>query len=417
MDSLISEISRVAPVNYQETGLQSASHPLSKLFFDPNGFREKFDDPSLIWAIDLCPPPHEEYTRVLKLSESTIRNGYQWGQLVQLSHRYFSEIFTGDPDRSDVVVLFTPTGTSANRLCTTPVLNSDSSMVVNRISHAVEREAGAVASQTGSTLHILPTSDLIDPRFLDTWLTKRFSEYWITQPPRVVGITNPMEDGSIYTENHLRALGAVCKKHGVLLQVDGVRLFLAAAALGCTLKELTTDVGVDMLALGGSKCGMYHAEAAVFLPSFFQQYQKSHLFSPTSHTWQRMRSYLKREGNLVAQSEGAAAQFIRAFIEDFGIQLGRNINKAAVLLANGLETIPECTVVNKVETNVVLASLSPNLFEYLNLKYREMKTTEEASPARPDDIVVRFVTNHATTEKDISDTITYLRKYVPKLEH
>jgi threonine aldolase len=51
----------------------------------------------------------------------------------------------------------------------------------------------------------------------------------------------------------------------MVVHVDGARLSNAAAALGVGLAEFTTDAGVDLLSLGGTKNGAMGAEAIVVL--------------------------------------------------------------------------------------------------------------------------------------------------------
>ena len=50
----------------------------------------------------------------------------------------------------------------------------------------------------------------------------------------------------------------------MLLHVDGARLANAAASLGVSLRELTTDAGVDAVSFGGTKNGLVFGEAVVF---------------------------------------------------------------------------------------------------------------------------------------------------------
>ncbi|CWB30145.1 Low specificity L-threonine aldolase [Streptococcus pneumoniae] len=47
--------------------------------------------------------------------------------------------------------------------------------------------------------------------------------------------------------------------------MDGARIANAAASLGLPLRAFTTDVGVDVLSLGGTKNGALLAEAVVVL--------------------------------------------------------------------------------------------------------------------------------------------------------
>ena len=46
--------------------------------------------------------------------------------------------------------------------------------------------------------------------------------------------------------------------------MDGARIANACASLGCTLKEMTVQCGVDVLSFGGTKNGLMFGEALVF---------------------------------------------------------------------------------------------------------------------------------------------------------
>ena len=47
------------------------------------------------------------------------------------------------------------------------------------------------------------------------------------------------------------------------MHVDGTRLGNAAVALGVPMSAMTTDLGVDVISLGGTKNGLLGAEAVV----------------------------------------------------------------------------------------------------------------------------------------------------------
>jgi threonine aldolase len=63
----------------------------------------------------------------------------------------------------------------------------------------------------------------------------------------------------------LLAIRDFCRRHDLYLHMDGARLCNAAAALGVSLREISTDVGVDVLSFGGTKNGLMIGEAVVFL--------------------------------------------------------------------------------------------------------------------------------------------------------
>lgn len=380
---------------------------LSSLLFDPEAFRAAFEEPSLVWAIDVDAPPHPEYWRVNEWADRSLTNSYQWDLLCARARREFARVFSGDPDASDVLVVFAPSGTAANRLTTTAVLNQGSGLVVNDTAHCVEREGGSVPAQTGSTLYVVPTNGArLTADGVDLFIRERKRKFWITQQPLVLSITNPAEDGTMYRPEEVHALAEVAHSHGMLLQMDGARLFHAAASSGISLKQFTTDLGVDMLALGGSKVGMYKAEAAVFLPGFFAQCGKTHLYKDAISGWNQMRSHLKRHGNLMAQSAGVAAQFLRAFEQDFGLELSRRTVAQAQKLAAAIKEIPGYTLFRPVDTNVVLVAMSSTRHELLGAKFGELMVWKELPN---DEVVVRFISNYSTTDDQIDSTVKFLR--------
>lgn len=64
--------------------------------------------------------------------------------------------------------------------------------------------------------------------------------------PLAVSMTQSTELGTLYTPDELRAICDFCHKNGMAVHLDGARLANAAAALGVSLREITTDVGVDI---------------------------------------------------------------------------------------------------------------------------------------------------------------------------
>src|SRR6185312_6859439 len=70
---------------------------------------------------------------------------------------------------------------------------------------------------------------------------------------------------TLYTPDEVRALCDFAHRHDMTVHMDGSRLWNAAAALGLPFREFTTDAGVDILSLGGTKNGLLGTEAVVVL--------------------------------------------------------------------------------------------------------------------------------------------------------
>lgn len=84
-----------------------------------------------------------------------------------------------------------------------------------------------------------------------------------TVQPKLVYISQPTENGALYSKEELSSLHDVCKKYGLLLFADGARL-------GYGLSSPKSDVELsdmanfcDAFTIGGTKCGALFGEAAV----------------------------------------------------------------------------------------------------------------------------------------------------------
>ncbi|MFJ3402674.1 threonine aldolase family protein [Promicromonospora sp. NPDC090134] len=84
--------------------------------------------------------------------------------------------------------------------------------------------------------------------------------------PAVLSLTQVTELGTVYSVADLKLLADTAHAAGLRVHVDGSRLANAAATLGVGLREITTDVGVDIVSLGAAKNGGMLGEAVVVLP-------------------------------------------------------------------------------------------------------------------------------------------------------
>lgn len=80
--------------------------------------------------------------------------------------------------------------------------------------------------------------------------------------PKLVYISFPTEQGTLYSKRELRAISEVCKKYGMYLFVDGARMGygLGAEDNDLTLKDFAELT--DVFYIGGTKCGALFGEAS-----------------------------------------------------------------------------------------------------------------------------------------------------------
>ena len=125
-------------------------------------------------------------------------------------------------------------------------------------------EGGAPEVMGGIKLLTVPTPDgKLTPELVARRIVRIGDEHVVQ--PGVVSVTQSTELGTLYSIEELRALGEQAHAHGMLFHIDGSRLANAAASLDCELRAITTDVGADVVSLGGTKIGMLAAEAVIVL--------------------------------------------------------------------------------------------------------------------------------------------------------
>jgi threonine aldolase len=239
-------------------------------------------------------------------------------------------------------------------------------------------ECGAPERVAGLKLLPVDTPDgkltpaLVEPRLV------RFGDEHAVQP-RVVSITQSTELGTLYTLDEIRALADQAHGHGMLLHVDGARLANAAAALGVSLRELTTDVGVDAVSFGGTKNGLLLGEAVVFLGAGLGDEV----------------AYLRKQSmQLASKMRFIAAQFEALLSGDLWLRTASHANAMAELLAAAVEGIEGVTLTQKVEANAVFAVLPPDVAEALQQRWRFYVWDETTGE-------VRWMCSWDTTPEDV----------------
>ncbi len=172
-----------------------------------------------------------------------------------------------------IEVFFVYGGTGANVLAIHAVTESYHSVICAESAHINVDECGAPEKFTGCKLLTVRTADG-KLRAEDVHPFMRGLGVEHHAQPRVVSITQATELGTVYRPEEIRALADTVHEYGMVLHMDGARIANAAVSLGCGLKAITADVGVDLLSFGGTKNGLLGGEALVFFrPEFAQDFR------------------------------------------------------------------------------------------------------------------------------------------------
>ncbi len=284
-------------------------------------------------------------------------------------------------------IFFVYNGTAANILGLKTVTNSFHSILCSEIAHINVHECCGPEHFIGCKLTVIPTSTgKITPKLIEPHLMER-GDIHMAQP-RVVSITQATEYGTVYSPAEIQRLADFCHEHRLLLHMDGARLCNAAAFLETTLRELTGDVGVDVLSFGGTKNGLMFGEAVVF---FNKKYAENFEF-------------IRKQGmQLASKMRFISVQFDALMTNDLWLRNAQHANKMAQLLAHELKQIPSIQITQKVQANMVFAILPKKIISALQKRYFFHMLNKHTSE-------VRFVCSFETKENDVLHLVKTLNK-------
>lgn len=232
-------------------------------------------------------------------------------------------------------------GTAANVLAAHAVCKPWEAVICTTNAHLHRDECGAAESVAGiKLLTVEAPGARITPEIAARAIVAVGDEHAVQA--RLLSITQCTELGTVYRPDEIRALADFAHSHDLLLHVDGARLFNAACSLGVEPGAFTTDAGVDVLSLGGTKAGLLGAEAVVFLRP------------DVSDGFRFLR---KQTMQLGSKMRFASAQLIALLEGRLWERTAGNGNAMAARLAAAVAEVPGVTVTQPVESNSVFAVL------------------------------------------------------------
>jgi threonine aldolase len=277
-------------------------------------------------------------------------------------------------------------GTGANVVALTSVLPRWGAVVTATSAHIHTDEAGAPERMTGLKLLTVPTTDgKLTPELVahEAW---GWGDEHRAQP-LAVSITQATELGTVYTPDEVKAVCDFAHQRGMVVHMDGARLWNAAASLGVGFREFTTDAGVDILSLGGTKNGLLGAEAVVVL-------------DPDRATG--LVFLRKMTMQLSSKMRFASAQLLALFDDDLGLRSAAHANAMAQRLRTALEAdaaLGELAFTQDTQANAIFATVPNDVAD----RIRERARFYDWDRARGE---VRWMTAWDTTPEDVDRFVT-----------
>ncbi|TCT13276.1 L-threonine aldolase [Tepidamorphus gemmatus] len=294
---------------------------------------------------------------------------------------------------ADVAVFPVVSGTAANILSMAAIARPWSGILCSHDAHIMTDECGGAEMLTGGAK--LYGIDGRNAK-IDVDVLSRRLETWPGGVPHhvqpaAISITQASEYGAVWTPEEVGAIGAVVRRHGLRLHMDGARFANAVAALGCAPADVTWRAGVDILSFGATKNGAMAAEAVIVFDRALAD----------SLPFLRMRT-----GHLLSKSRFLAAQLLAYLDGGLWLELARHANRMAARLAAAIEATPAARLAAPVEANEVFAYLSASTDRALKAAgcaYHHWTSgiPDAANPPREGEVLCRFVASFQTSDAEV----------------
>lgn len=294
-------------------------------------------------------------------------------------------------------------GTGANVVALQAATKRWEAVICAESAHINVDEGGAPEKMAGLKLWTIPTAngkltvEQAETQIFDLGVVHRAQ-------PSVISITQTTEMGTLYRPEEIRALAELAHKHGMLLHLDGARLSNAAVALGMSFKQFTTDLGVDLVSLGGTKIGGLAAEAVIVTDT------SSALGKELAEAMPFLR---KTSMQLASKMRFISAQLIALFGNGAEVALAnaKNANDMAARLYEGVQKIaakhPQVIIRNPAEANAVFPELPSEVADRIVSEYRFYVWNQATGQ-------VRWMCSWDTTQEDVDGILAALERALAK---
>lgn len=288
-----------------------------------------------------------------------------------------SEVFGKEVD-----VYFVTSGTAANVIGLTGLINSFEGVVCADTAHINVDECGSFEKFSGSKILYVPNRNgKIYKEDVLRFLGSLGDEHQVQ--PKVISISQVTETGTLYSIEEIKELADFAHENNMLLHVDGARIANAVEALNTTFKEMITDTGVDLLSFGGTKNGMMIGEAII---SFNKDLSKNF-------------KYFRKQGmQLLSKMRFISAQFIAYLENDLWKDNAENANKMGRYFAEELSKFQGIKLKDYDGTNMLFAYMDREIIDKLHDKFGFYVIDESTN-------LIRLVTSFDTTKEDIDKFI------------
>lgn len=286
-------------------------------------------------------------------------------------------------DSPNADVHFLVGGTQTNTTVISSILRPHQGVVAAVSGHVAVHETGAIEA-TGHKILTLPSGD---GKIRAEQVQELYDAHWNDAAPEhsvqpgMVYISQPTENGTIYSKSELEALSRICRECDLPLFIDGARLGYGLVAEDSDVSLADIAKLCDVFYIGGTKVGALMGEAVVILNDTLKK---------------DFRYMIKQKGGLLAKGRMLGIQFETLFEDGLYVEISKHAIDMAMLLQNGLSE-QGFSFQYRSTTNQQFPILPDHILKALSEKYT-YSFWEKADDTHS---AVRFCTSWATKKENV----------------
>lgn len=291
-----------------------------------------------------------------------------------------------------LAVHFLVGGTQVNTTVIAAALRPHQGVIAASTGHINVHETGAIEATGHKVLPI--SSD--DGKLTAAGIAQLWQAHWDDAThehmvqPAMVYLSQPTENGTLYSLEELDAIWQICQAKGLLLYLDGARLGYGLTSEACDMTLPDLALRCDAFTIGGTKQGLLFGEALVIRnPALNRDF----------------RYLIKQHGGLLAKGRLLGVQFSAILEEELYFTLARQADEFAMTIRRAFEA-KGCPMLYDSYTNQQYPILPDKLLRELE------KDFAFAFWSKPDKThtAVRVCTSWATTKTAVERLLQRLEQ-------
>lgn len=293
--------------------------------------------------------------------------------------------------KEDALIKFIPGATQANIVAISAALSPIQSVIAADTGHINCHEAASIENTGHKILELPNTNGKITAQQIAACAAAYYdggTPEYLTEP-KMVYLSFPTEQGTLYSKQELCDIREVCKKYGMYLFVDGARM---GYGLGATENDLTLkDFAelTDVFYIGGTKCGALFGEALVITEASLQY---------------RFKAYMKQHGAVLAKGWLMGLQFALMLESGEYFEKTKQADALAMQIKRAFAAKGIPFWVDSCTNQQFVILTAPQKKTLAQGYYFE----EEG--ATPQGTIVRFCTSWATTQAEVDTLLADIAK-------